>query len=267
MSKLFYEELLSKFKKSNKSRKLKISLQSGFDTTEQYIDFLESNINGTNSFTEESVLEDEIPTILVMDVVDRSGSMAGPKLNAANKGIQAGLEELKTDTNANYLHGIIDFGSDVKNHSVQQVTSKTTISRIFSSGLTALHDAVAIAILTSVSKAPQDKILINVYTDGGENASKNYNRNGDSRNKNGLSIKDLIAKHKEQVTVTFIGTATDVSNAQRYYDLGDGNSLIYDGSAKGLEITLTATKTARQTYSSKVKRGENVSQGFYKDVN
>jgi len=204
------------------------------------------------------------PTIHVVDVLDSSGSMSGGKHSAAKKGINMGVGGLKADTaNVNYTYTLCDFSDDLIFRHVKSQLSEVKEFKGNTRGSTALFDAIG----TTIEKIKTDggtikstdKVLVNIYTDGQENASRHFT----------ATAIDSLIKSLSEVgwTFTFIGTASDVAYAQRVLSIKDSNTLVHDNTARGLEKSFVANTAARTSYSSKVSAGEDVSEGFYKDIN
>jgi hypothetical protein len=199
--------------------------------------------------------------IHIVDILDSSGSMYGPKINAAIKGINHGVKDLQTDKNpVSYTYTLCDFSEDII---FRQVMTRIHMVPLFEGetrGSTSLFDAIGRTIeLVGEKWNKGEKVLVNIYTDGQENSSRHFTAD---------KIDTLIKSWSEcGWTFTFIGTANDVAYAQSRLSIKDSNTLVYDGTAKGLEKSFVANSTARSNYSSKVSRGEDVSEGFYKDIN
>jgi hypothetical protein len=227
-----------------------------------------ASISGTSSTSSKSSTSSDsgksstsLPVIHVVDILDASGSMQGPKFTNAMLGINEGVLGLKQDkAQVRYTYSLTDFSSDVNHIYVGQNLS--TIPRYVGKtrGSTALYDAICSTVLKVKPKVHKgDKVLVNIYTDGEENASRHYSR---------VNVNDFISQlSKEGWTFTFIGTKYDVDFVIQNLNIHTTNTMVYDGSAKGLAKSLTATRVARQSYSKAVEDGLDVSVGFYKDIN
>lgn len=256
MSKEFYEKLLRSFSKSNTLRKQKISSDAGM-TVEEYKNFLKQNIAGTVSAVVVDVpVTTEIPTIHVVDVLDCSGSMAYGKLQAAMKGINAGIQNLKTTNSVNNVYSLLWFeGKTAKFKHLREDPRDVKEIHLTSGGMTPLFDAIGTTI--KEFKNSTDKVLMNIYTDGGENSSKKFTKE---------QIKKLIQDVKNNITVTFIGTSEDTLFAVRDLGVDLSNTLVYDGTAAGLDKSINVTVNARVSYSANVAAGNDVRTGFYKEI-
>jgi hypothetical protein len=201
------------------------------------------------------------PIIHVVDVLDSSGSMNGAKIKAAIKGINFGVKDLQSHGNpVDYTYTLCDFSEDII---FRQVMTRIQMVPKFEGetrGSTALFDAIGKTVeKIKESWNPGEKVLVNIYTDGQENSSRHF-----SAEKISSTIKSCS---ESGWTFTFIGTPEDVKYAQERLSIKDSNTLVYDGTAKGLEKSFVTNSVARSNYSSKVSRGEDVSEGFYKDIN
>lgn len=200
------------------------------------------------------------PLIHVVDVLDSSGSMSGGKYDAATKGINIGIKDLKTDkAEVDYTYTMCDFSDDIRfPHVTVPLTSVETF-RGRTRNSTSLYDAIGETIQkVSQAKGSDDKVLVNIYTDGQENSSKFYRA-------------DQISKMIEELstqgwTFTFIGTAGDVRYAQDKLKFHASNTLVHDNTAESLARGMSVNSVARSTYSTKVAAGEDVSKDFYKEI-
>ncbi|MCA9381734.1 hypothetical protein KC678_05690, partial [Candidatus Dojkabacteria bacterium] len=102
------------------------------------------------------------PTIHIVHILDRSGSMNGPKLVNANNGINAEIVELQKDTNVEYLFSLVHFGSDIQTIYWQRPIQEVGFVNIISSGTTALYQAIG----ETLEKFPQTHpVLVKIFTD------------------------------------------------------------------------------------------------------
>ena len=76
----------------------------------------------------------------------------------------------------------------------------------------------------------------------------------------------LIKSVEDYITITWVGQDNDIENLVKALQIDESNTRKYDGSSEGLTKSLAVTRSARQTYTSKVKAGEDVTTGFYKDI-
>jgi hypothetical protein len=181
---------------------------------------------------------------ITIDVLDGSGSMEfNGKMNLGIKGIKEAYKSVVGE----YSLIVFDNSNNIKTF----ITPDDF--RYSFGGWTALTDAIIKAFKLTVGK----KALINVYTDGQEN---------DSKNKPAVAAK-LINDNKDRVTVTFIGTESDVKTAQSLYQIDESNTLVYNNTGEGLLAALNKTEESRGIYYKDLSAGKDVSKGFYKTIN
>lgn len=276
MSVKFYENALKALKKANKARKMVLAGRAGYSEVSEYQAFLEANLNGTTApepttptapkpSKPEGIKmgtknSDVLPVIYVADVIDCSGSMRGSRIKAATKGFNDGLRDMRKETKVGYKHLVCDFAcsNDINFTKIVNIAEART-KEFDTRGVTALNDAIikTIEMILSV-KGEDEKGLINVYTDGGENGSVNSTRKAKEVIKIGAS---------KGITLTFIGTERDTKSAIQTYNIDSSNTQVYDGTADGLGESMILNSAARSSYADKVSKGLDVSKGFFKDVN
>lgn len=281
MSKIFYETLIKEFKRSSQSVKDKKATKYGFSSSEEYLKFLESQLN-TNIANEvfnndiKDVKQDK-KKVLIIDVLDRSGSMSwSGRIDSAIKGIEASTNNLiqENGKDVDYSYILRDFGDPRKGTEVlgkfvkdikPEDLSKLVELRKNLHGSTALNDAIIDAVTIAQNRLKSlsskvDNILINIYTDGDENKSQ------ESR-KSVVANAIKLAEDTNKITITFIGTQHDVFKCIKAYGINETNTLVYDGTGEGLHKAMETTMFARSAYSEKVAKGEEVKTGFYKSFN
>jgi len=282
-------EMLVSTKQANLKAREKKAIRFGFSSAAQFIAYLEEAIRSgkrnlpfvapSTSSASTSTPKSSTPkptkatpaktvatvaaiaaVIHVVDIADASGSMSGAKLTASIKGINLGIKQLKEDkTPVSYTYTLCDFSDDVVFKHITERLNRVTEFKTSSRGSTALLDAIGYSIykVKETLKAGE-KVLVNIYTDGEENSSYKF-----SRTEIGKAIEELST---QGWTFTFIGTARDVKTAQDLLKFDSSNTLVYDGTATGLERSFVTNNVARTQYSSRVSKGEDVSKGFFKDI-
>jgi hypothetical protein len=271
-------EMLKSIRQYNKTEREKKALKEGFATSALFIAFLENQISlgfgndiyskpnialKTPSTQKKSPIKTKIigrPVIHIVDIIDKSGSMAGGKDDAAVKGINMGVAALKEDTaEVDYTYTLCDFSDTIifRNSMVNLDVVKPLGRGTRNS--TSLYDAIGETVqLVTIGKKHEDKVLVNIYTDGQENSSKKFRAH---------DISNLIEQLSEQGwTFTFIGTAGDVAYAQRNLKFHESNTLVHDNTEMGFMGAMHTNSVSRSNYSSKAAAGEDVSKGFYKDI-
>ena len=261
------QQLLLDFKKMNKVAKLKRALKNGYSDVASYMAFLSAPIveTGSGALPLPSKKEKKLPTtsailvIHVVDILDASGSMNGEKLNAAIKGINKGIAELN-DTRVKYTYTLCEFSNNSNFPHVMVDPITVPKINLRARSMTALYDAIGFTI-DKIKKSVKEgeKVLVNIYTDGQENASHRFNA---------YQIENLItAQSRIGYTFTFIGTQRDVDYMKQRLSIHASNTLVYDGTGKDLDKSFVANSTARMAYTNSVVKGEDVSKGFYKNIN
>lgn len=280
------QETLKEFKQLNKVAREKRAVKNGFADAASYLTHLETLASAK---VPKSVIKTKktatppppaapapiakakgsrkpkataIPVLIhVADILDASGSMSGPKFINALKGINKGIEGLKCDkSGADYTYTLCDFSDDTLFPFIKRPLCSVTNYSGETRGSTALWDAIGRTVrnIQKEDWVTGTKVLVNIYTDGQENASREFSQK---------EIAAMIKVLSEQGwTFTFVGTSTDVAYVTRHLHIDESNTLVYDGSAKGLEKSLSATVTGRARYASAAVAGEDVSRGFYKDL-
>lgn len=124
-------------------------------------------------------------------------------------------------------------------------------------GCTALHDAIGDSI-TELRKVVKDndKALVTIITDGGENDSKRWR---------GQEVKELIAELKSQGWVfTFIGANQDVEFEAR--KVGITNTLKFEATIEGTVEMFRKEGRSRRNWNERVYRGEEgIEEGYFNE--
>lgn len=222
----------------------------------------------------------EKPTIHDVNILDRSGSMAGGKYKSAVDGINEEANLLKKDENANYLITRVEFDSigwgraskesaRILWHTEQlPLTQCPTFVGKGADGGTPLYETVAKVIERMVTVAkPGEKVLLKISTDGAENASS-----GEwAREAGGAArLRDLIKKVEKEsgFTVTFIGTTQDIDDMVNEVSILRGNTYAHNNTAEGVKMSSLTRSAATINYSKKLVAGEDVLDNFYgKSIN
>ncbi|MCP4255023.1 MAG: hypothetical protein GY775_16775 [Candidatus Scalindua sp.] len=204
----------------------------------------------------------EKPTIHIIYVQDSSASMSWTvpsKFSMAIEGITTEIKELKKDKNANYIINIIEFAGA---GFIKEIIKNTPIAELGDitwedyRGWTALNDTIVYSCELARKLPSTEKVLLKVFTDGIETSSTQF-----TEKQAAFSIKTL----PKNVTFTFVGAKEDrISMSQ--YGIEESNILLHDNTSEGVKKSFNTTKTATVEYSAKVKKGRDVSKGFYKGM-
>src|SRR5579872_224972 len=206
----------------------------------------------------------EKPIILIAAVLDESGSMASQQQQVI-QGFNEYIQDHQKKDDANYLITLVKFsdkvttvfsGKDVRD--VYPITSEDYRP----GGSTALRDAIGTTIHQIDARrslcAVNPKVLIFIFTDGWENASREFSVN---------AIKRMISERESQKdwTFTFIGASPDCIKQAAEYGIPVGNTIWYN--ANNFQGTISALSYATSTYSANVNSGVSRSSTFFKDAN
>ena len=123
---------------------------------------------------------------------------------------------------------------------------------------TPLYDAMG----DSINKLKNDlytagahNVLVTVFTDGLENASKEYSA---------TQIKNLVEElQKHNWTFTYIGTDHDVHSVA--VSISIKNVMKFEKNISGMKDMFLRESTARHSYSTKIRAKEDTSGNFYED--
>lgn len=201
--------------------------------------------------------------ILNVFIVDASGSMSGMKYINAINGVNELLKSINEDTDTDNNVLIVEFeGNNIKRRMNFSDPVSSTYSGMGTGGMTPLNQAIGETLeyvyktrATSFDKA--NKVLVNIFTDGGENASRGKYRSSDV-------LGEYIQKlQNDGFTVTFIGTQEEVNYAINTLSMDFSNTYVHDNTARGVAESFGATVLSRQAYSKSVSKGEDVKASFY----
>lgn len=247
------EQLLIDYKKSNKDRRVKILEKAGFVSEAKYIDWL---LNSDKT--------EEKPTIHNVHIVDISSSMGGGKIASAILGVNTEVDELKKDDSVIYTHTLVEFSEP---YHIKTVCYKVPMAEVkpyntYVRSSTALNQAIG-ETLTKLKNDMfgEDKVLVKIFTDGGENSSQ-----GTWANREMLS--QLIKQCEESgFTITFVGTEYDVNTVIRTLGIHASNTLSHDNTSRGVEMAFMTSANSTSLYAQKIKSKQDVKKGFYKTIN
>lgn len=252
------EQLIAVFKKSNKERRMKIAKAAGFSNPE---DYLASLTNIKVSKTKKKTTSKMKGVFYVIDILDATGSMDGGKYNNSVQGIKDGIKDLFNRSNIRY--SLVEFIDSSKglNRSIKNAIPKNiVISNIKFSGAIGYDTPLYWTVYEIINEireiaSKDDKVLINVYTDGGNNTRREYLD----------KAAELIKKvQKDNFTVTFVATPEDLVRIKRDINIDDSNTLATENTAQGFKMSMEKTRTARTAYFSASSAGEDTLVGFYK---
>lgn len=263
------EKVLKDYKKANQARKQTIILKYGFNSENEFLIYLNNELiikPTVSEKTKQSVETIVKPTVHLVDIIDTSGSMIGLKIINVIKGLQKELKNIidEGDKHVNYTYSLYSF-SDYNNYNqhyyLENVNNKLVIPNFKANGGTALYDAVGktLNMLSKFNDAkPNEKFLVKIYTDGGENDSILFNKK---------HLSELIPQlEKKGFTITFVGTDNDVKSIIKNIKIDESNTLTYNGTGEDLAQAFYTATVSRSKYAENLSKGEDVSRGFFKKV-
>lgn len=207
--------------------------------------------------------------ILVRLLIDASGSMnESGKYEAARAGVNEEIKTLRKDDTANYDLAVEEFTSGYTGYlTINRIKIPLNSTYTFhgkgADGGTPLYQAAAQLINNTVDEAKRgDRILIKIYTDGGENTSKQ----GWGREEGGAKrLNDLIEKVKREnnVTVVFVGTEFDVESMIKNVGISRGNTYVHlnTGTSVGQAMHMSSVNT--MSYAKDMARGAMTVDSFF----
>ena len=204
-------------------------------------------------------------------IVDVSGSMSGSKYSAAIEGIKKEVEEMQKGGFDNMTVSVVEFDTHFSKCRITKPLWLNPLMNIdinnikFRSpeGLTPLLEATTLTINELLlEKNPNDRVIITIFTDGQENASSN--------DYSGPKLKELIKKVEvmHNMTVTFMGTETDVLVVQKMLNLSKDNTLSHNNTKESILSAYSVRAVGLTSYSKSVNSGDLVTtDSFFKTTN
>ena len=198
-------------------------------------------------------------------IIDASGSMSGSKYDNAINGVNEVLLDIKKDTDTINTVTIVEFEGRKISRRLDMENASSLPDKyreMGTGGMTPLNQAVGETLDYILKQrnskfAKEDKVLVNVFTDGGENSSSGKYSNGYVL---GEFIKTL---EQDGFTVTFMGTQTEVQYATATLNLTASNTLVHTNTAASVKTSYDTTLRARKMYFKSVSLGEDVKTAFY----
>lgn len=199
------------------------------------------------------------PTVHNVFILDSSASMYGGKYDNAVEGINVEIKTLKDQTEINYTQSLVEFAesSNIRKQIwFQDIKEVNAFQGKNFYQNTALNDAIGFTI-NEVYKSMKegDKVLLKIFTDGQENASKKYSSS---------TVQKLIKEAETRgFTITFEGTQSDTQFAIRNYGISQSNTHVHDNTARGVKMSAETRVAATVAYSKSLLAGEDVTLNFY----
>jgi len=206
-------------------------------------------------------------------ILDKSGSMSSVRettisgLNEQLQSIKKAEEDFKDQEQ---IVSLVTFNSNVEhtslwNKSINDIQDFTS-DNYDPGGMTALHDAIGISVSQlrqEISKElsnRQANVIITIFTDGQENASKEYK---------GQQVANMVKEIQEtgQWTVAFMGCGDDVFDVAQSMNIRAGNTMQYTAGLDGTRNAFQTMANSRYERSKKYSTAINNSKVAPTDVN
>jgi len=196
-------------------------------------------------------------------IIDASGSMSGDKYITAISGVNELLKSIISDIDTDNNAMVVEFEGDTIARRLE-LNDKIPTSYLGkgTGGMTPLNQAIGETLKYVYEKrkkdySENDKVLVNIFTDGGENSSS-----GPFANSKNLSkyIKEL---ENEGFTITFVGTQYEVEYAINTLSMNMTNTLVHNNTSSDISRAFGDTVLARTRYSKTVSAGGDVTRQFY----
>ena len=206
---------------------------------------------------------DTKPRIHNVFIVDASGSMYGQKYDNAINGVNELLKSIISDTETENNVMIVEFeDSNIERRLSLNERIPTKYNGMGTGGMTPLNQAIGetLEYVETIRKEDydvNDKVLVSIFTDGGENSSIGKYSNSTYL---GNYIKELEVLG---FTITFIGTQNEVNYAIQTLSMDPTNTLVHMNTAASIKDSFNKTVMARSVYSKSVAKGEDVKAEFY----
>lgn len=249
-----------------------MALNAGFDSADEFKEHLEEGIKKeklakakddipSNKEVKTKIEEKDV-VIHNVHILDASGSMDhNGKIHVALDGINEEVKLLKSKDDATYFQTFVSFSSrgDVIFHESKTKMKLVPKISISTRGMTALYEAIVVTLERIMTeKSEGEKTIVKIFTDGHEN---------DSQYKYKSKVKEVIAKaESNDITVTFVGTKDDVMSVIDKIGIDESNTLTHNNTRESVRGSFVTSSVATTSFVEKVKKGEDVSLGFYKDL-
>jgi len=252
-------ELLKAYMKANKDRREIIANRAGFNSGDEYKSHLKAQIEKETTENIEVVSENVV--VHNVHILDASYSMEGSRMRSALQGINSEISELKKDNSVKYLQTVVYFSGENQYYMPIDRRPIETVGEVVvkTLNMTALYSAIGKTLEHLVThKKPNEKTIVKVFTDGNENASRGKYRRSEN-------LRDFIKTCEGlDITVSFVGTKTDVATVVNRLGIDESNTLSHDNTKESIDKVFVETMTATKSYVGKSLRGESTLTGFYK---
>lgn len=205
------------------------------------------------------------PVIHNVHILDASDSMRGSKYSSAIEGINTEITTLKESTEpVDYTLTIVEFKGGLPDkmeilYFMQPLDKCKHITGTGAKGMTPLYQTIHKTFEKLLAKVkPEDKTIVTIFTDGGENDSTPEYRDPSF-------LRELISKVEtnHNFTVTFMGTEFDVNQMVDKIKLKKSNTLVHMNNAMSIQSAYATRGASLTSYSKNVVEGLDVKENFF----
>lgn len=179
-------------------------------------------------------------TVKIIFVLDESGSMC-----QLRQDVIGGFNTLIADQNK--IEGAADVTLFTFNNNVNLVLDAVALADVQDlteesyqpGGMTAMNDAIGTALAKVLKEGPE-KAIINIFTDGHENASREYTA---------AQVKALVAQAEEKgYQIVFLAANIDEVAVGSTFGLMAGATRAFTADAKGMEFAYCNASASTTSY-------------------
>jgi Mg-chelatase subunit ChlD len=208
-------------------------------------------------------------TLHNVSIVDGSSSMDRPKFSAAVEGVNTDFEAAIKSAEKEGVEltlSIFQFASTFNlsnkdNIIMQSPKGFKEYNPKQIGGGTRLYGTVGDVINYLIkNKKQEDRVLMNIFTDGQENATET-----DSPYKNPKALAELIAdaEKNHNFTITFMGTKQDVAYITRTININVTNTLAHNNTAADIQEKYKMRSMSTKSYMANLAADKDVTYDFF----
>lgn len=177
-------------------------------------------------------------------ILDRSGSMTSVREQVIGS-FNEYLQSLKADRDNSYelsmtfFDSVVQTGRAIPLAAVEPLTAKSYAP----DGATALYDAVYMTLTAARSEKGNRKHLVLIFTDGYENASREYSEH---------DLKKLMKQLDEEgnFTVVYLGANQDAWAEAAKWGVKSGNASVYRNTNAGMGNAMSVLASNTRAFAS-----------------
>lgn len=206
-------------------------------------------------------------------ILDKSGSM-GSVTELTKNAMRAYLDEIKKSTEANDVEGyasILAFDSSSENpfeYYYKAIPCKevdySLVEKYRPSGGTQILDAIARGVIDLQTVLGDElgnedvRVLVSIYSDGGENSSKLFTRHQIKK------MIELLSEDKWTFTFQCAGAEEGIREFSRSISIADGNVQVYKADKEGYTNSYASLTSSLHIYTSGIRCQEKIENLFAK---